>query len=343
MIILYYGEFFMKYYVLAELREDHENLMNSNTVYNDYVSRKSMNDLVVACCQNGYCCKFLGGTNELKNFINISKNIEDCIFINYNYGTPARFKRGQSPIFLESINAKYSGSDPLTSLIVNDKAFSKKIIKEKINVPKSLLLFSEKDVNTVTLDVLNYPVIVKPNSEGSSLGIDEDSYCNSEILAKDKALDLLKIFSPILIEEYIPGFEVTVWLIGNKDNYKLIQPLVISVDDKFYFQNKIFTANDKANHTRKYSLPDAIFPNYIIEKIITSSKTVFEELGMRDYGRIDFRIYDDTIYFIEANALPIFSQTSEIGEIVKLCGISYNELCNKMIESITERLMSKTD
>ena len=90
-------------------------------------------------------------------------------------------------------------------------------------------------------------------------------------------------------------------------------------------------------------MPDAIFPNYIIEKIITSSKTVFEELGMRDYGRIDFRIYDDTIYFIEANALPIFSQTSEIGEIVKLCGISYNELCNKMIESITERLMSKTD
>ena len=73
-----------------------------------------------------------------------------------------------------------------------------------------MLLFTEKDVNTVTLDVLNYPVIVKPNSEGSSLGIDEDSYCNSEILAKDKALDLLKIFSPILIEEYIPGFEVTV-------------------------------------------------------------------------------------------------------------------------------------
>lgn len=333
----------MKYYVLAEVREDHKNLLNTESIYNDYVSKKSMNDIVSACCQNGYDCEFLGGIDELKKLIEKNQDISKYIFINYNYGYPAQFKRGQSPILLEMINAKYSGSDPLTSLIVNDKSFSKKVIKDKINVPKSLILFSEQDLNNVDINSLRFPVVIKPNTEGSSLGIDEDSYCEDEKAAVNKAISLLKNFSPILVEEYISGFEVTVWIIGNKGNYKLIQPLIISSDNKFYFENKIFTVNDKANHLRNYSLPNSVLPNCIIEKVINDSKVAFEELGMRDYGRIDFRICNNEVYFIEANALPIFSKTSEIGEISKLCKIDYNDICKKMIETINERLMSKTD
>lgn len=333
----------MKYYVIAELREKHKNLLNTETIYNDYVSKKSMNDLVSACQQNGYDCEFLGGINELKEYINSCKNINECIFINYNYGTPAKYKRGQCPIFLESINAKYSGSDPLTSLIVNDKYFCKKILSDKINTPKSFLLQSKNDINNELLNNLNYPVIVKPNSEGSSLGIDESSYCTSYNLAINKAISLLDDFSPILIEEYVPGFEITVWIIGNKNNYKLIQPLLISSDNKFYYENKIFTMNDKANHNRKYYLPDIILPSKVIRNIIDFSKIIFEELGMRDYGRIDFRICNNEIYFIEANALPIFSKSSEIGEISKLCNESYENICKKLIDAITSRLMSETD
>lgn len=333
----------MKYYVLAELREEHESLLKTKSVYNDYVSEKSMNDLVAACLHNGYDCEFLGGIDSLKKHINECQNIEDCIFINYNYGTPAKYKRGQCPIFLESINAKYSGSDPLTSLIVNDKHFCKKLLKNKVNVPKGFLLLSKKDINDTPFEALNYPVIVKPNAEGSSLGIDENSLCNSTNSAKNKALSLLKCYSPVLIEEYISGFEVTVWIIGNKNNYKLIQPLVLSSDNKFYFENKIFTANDKANHTRNYSLPDSVFSKSTVSEIISCAKKVFEELGIRDYGRIDFRVCNNVIYFIEANALPIFSKTSEIGEIEKLCKESYNDICKKMIEVITDRLVSETN
>lgn len=333
----------MKYYVLAELRENHDNVLATKSTYNDYVSKKSMKDLVDACCRNGYDCEFLGGIKELKNFIFKHNNTRDCIFINYNYGTPAKYKRGQCPIILESINAKYSGSDPLTSLIVNDKYFCKKIIKDKINVPKSILLLSKNEISDMLLDDLNYPVIVKPNCEGSSLGIDENSYCDSVNSAKSKALSLLNDYSPILIEEYVSGFEVTVWIIGNKDNYKLIQPLIISSNGKFYFENKIFTIIDKANHKRNYCLPDTVLPSNIVDEIISYSKTIFEELGMKDYGRIDFRISGNNVYFIEANALPIFSKTSEIGEITKLCNISYDNICKKLIEAITDRLVSETD
>lgn len=333
----------MKYYIVAEVREDHENLLNGKTIYNDYVSKRSMDEFAEACRQNGYDCTFLGGINTLMKKVKEQKfDINDCIFINYNYGFPSQFKRGQSPILFEMMKAKYSGSDPLTSLLVNDKSFSKKAVCDKIHTPKSILLYNNKDHDDLSAETLNFPVIVKPNTEGSSLGIDDNSFCEDLASAKNKALNLLDKYSQVLIEEYISGFEVTVWIIGNKNNYKLVQPLVISANDRFYFENKVFTINDKANHIRQYSLPDNIFPSYILERITNSSKIIFEELGMRDYGRIDFRIHDNEVYFIEANALPIFSKSSEIGEISRLCNIEYNEICKKMIDAITERLVTKT-
>ncbi len=328
----------MKYYIIAETREKHDNLLNTTTIYNDYVSKKSMDDFADACCKLGYDCVFLGGLDSLYEYSKKNPDLKDVIFINYNYGFPAQYKRGQTPMLLEMLKANYSGADPLTSLVVNDKSFSKKIVKGKVNTPKSVLLFYNEEVEVVELNPLHYPVVVKPNAEGSSLGVADDSFCVDATAAIHKAKDLLVNYSSVLVEEYIEGFEVTVWIIGNKDNYKLIQPLVISTNGKYYFEAKIFTAIDKANHIRNYSLPENIFPNNLVKEIICNSKIVFEELGMRDYGRIDFRIFNNEIYFIEANALPIFSKTSEIGEITRLCNLPYKNICKMMIETVNSRL-----
>lgn len=90
-------------------------------------------------------------------------------------------------------------------------------------------------------------------------------------------------------------------------------------------------------------MPQTVLHTEIVSEIKNKSTEIFEILGMRDYGRIDFRVNNNNIYFIEANALPIFSQTSEIGQISKLCNISYNEICKKLIATITNRLMSETN
>lgn len=333
----------MKYYLVAEVREDHKSLLKDNKVYNDYVSRKSMLELAEACCRRGYNCEFIGGMEALLKIKNTNSNLEDCIFINYNYGYPSQFKRGQSPILLEMMHAKYSGSDPLTSLLVNDKSFSKKLLNNVVNSPKSILVLSKKDVEKLTEDYLRFPIVIKPNAEGSSLGIDSDSLCFDIESAKLKLLSMLNTYEQILVEEYIEGYEVTVWIIGNKNNYELIQPLVVSTNETYYFEKKIFTLDDKANHIRNYSLPNKILPSVIINKLIETSKIVFEELGMRDYGRIDYRINNNEIFFIEANALPIFSKTSEIGEICNMCQLDYDEICEKMVRTIERRLVSKAN
>ena len=81
----------------------------------------------------------------------------------------------------------------------------------------------------------------------------------------------------------------------------------------------------------------------MINQIKHLSETIFTELGLRDYARFDFRIFDNNIYFIEANALPIFSKSSEIGKISQLYKIPYENICKLLVETINDRLMTKTD
>ncbi len=333
----------LKYYILAELREKHENLSNNKVVYNDYVSQKSMQDLASNISSLGYNCKYIGGIPKLLELYNSGINCQEIIFINYNYGLPNQFKRGQSPIILEMMNAKYSGSDPFVSLLVNDKFCSKKIMADiGVLTPPSTLILNNDDIDKINHQNINFPVVVKPNSEGSSLGIDEKSLCTDLNHTQEKCKELINKYDSAIVEEYIPGYEITVWIIGNKGKYELIQPLLISIDNKYYFESKIITMYDKANHVRNYSLADTFFSNKIIKDIISTSKIVFETLGMRDYGRIDFRFDGVNLYFIEANALPIFSKTSEIGQIANLCNITYEEICAKLISTINDRLMTKT-
>lgn len=329
-----------KYYILAELREKHDSILKSEKIYNDYVSQKSMLDLASCISSLGYDCSYIGGMSKLINLFNSGFNCKNTIFINYNYGLPSQFKRGQSPIILEMMHAKYSGSDPFVSLLVNDKYCSKKLIENiNISTPKSILIISENDVTEIKHENISLPLVVKPNAEGSSLGIDENSLCYNYDVAKSKSKELLIRYGTVLVEEYISGYEITVWIIGNKNNYMLIQPLSISVNNQYFFDSKIITMNDKANHTRSYSLSNNLFSPKQNEIIIDTAKKIFETLGMRDYGRIDFRFDGKNLYFIEANALPIFSKSSEIGQIMQLCKIKYEDICDKFITTVNNRLL----
>lgn len=335
----------MKYCILAEVREDYPSLMDGDTIYNDYVSKKSMLDFCEAINSLGHECIFFGGIKALfssyKNHIDIS----DTIFINYNYGLPAPYKRTQCPTLLELMGAKYSGADPFVALLVNDKEYTKKVLRSiGICTPTSILVNNATNIeHELHKANLLLPLVVKPNSEGSSLGITSDSLCNDYVSAEKIANKLILQYDEVLIEQYIAGYECTVWIIGNSGNFRLIAPLLISENGNYFFEHRIFTMKDKANRIREYSLPDAILGTDIVEEIKQLSEKIFVELGLRDYARIDFRVSKDGIYFIEANALPIFSKTSEIGKITQLYNISYEEICELVIESITNRLMAKAN
>lgn len=335
----------MKYYILAEVREDYPSLLNGTTIYNDYVSKKSMIDFCETINMLGYECTFFGGMKALFSAYQNHTDVSNGIFINYNYGLPAPYKRTQCPTLLELMGAKYSGADPFVALLVNDKEYTKRVLRGvNINVPSSILLTNSKDIQSkLSKSKLPLSLVVKPNCEGSSLGITSDSLCNDYATADKAARKLLLQYREVLIEQYIPGYECTVWIIGNPGDFRLIIPLLISEKGNYYFEHRIFTMYDKANRIREYSLPDEILGDYMVKSIKQLTEKIFIELGLRDYARIDFRIYNNHIYFIEANALPIISQTSEIGKITQLYNISYKEICKLIIESVTTRLMAKAN
>lgn len=335
----------MEYIILAEIRENYSNLYEGNKIYNDYVSRTSMLDLCNAINYLGYSCLFLGGIKELFDLYKSGKDISKTIFINYNYGLPAHFKRVQCPALLELMNARYSGSDPFVSLLVNDKAYTKKIVSGiGIKTPASILINCKMCIKEkIQNSNLTLPLVVKPNSEGSSIGITKECLCDTYSDAVNLCESKIYSFPEIIVEEYIPGYECTVWLIGNKDCFKLTAPLMISSSEKKYHKHNIFTMEDKASGSRIYSLPNSIIEKPLVDELSKISQDAFIELGLRDYARIDFRINNNGIYFIEANALPIFSQTSEIGEIVKLYNVPYIDICKSVIDTINSRLMTHAD
>ena len=335
----------MKYYLVAEVRENYPSLISSTLIYNDYVSKKSMLQFCNTLNALNFDCTFLGGMKELFCVYKSHADISDIIFINYNYGLPAPYKRTQCPTLLELMGAKYSGADPFVALLVNDKEYTKKVLRASgICTPESILVVCDKDIDSFQNEMsLLLPVVVKPNCEGSSLGITEKSLCNDYSAATQVAKELLPQYREILIEQYIAGFECTVWVIGNPGNFALVAPLLISEKGNFFFEHRIFTLQDKANKVREYALPNVMLNATQVDEINRLSMEIFSELGLRDYGRIDFRITNEHIYFIEANALPIFSKSSEIGEIEKLYNISYKKICELLIKVINKRLMAETD
>lgn len=100
-----------------------------------------MLDLSNTLKERGYDCVFLGGTKALYRSYVEKEKFDDTIFINYNYGLPTQFKRAQSPVLLELMNVKYSGSNPFTSLLVNDKEFTKKYFIQKILIRQTVYWF----------------------------------------------------------------------------------------------------------------------------------------------------------------------------------------------------------
>lgn len=332
----------MKYNIVAEFRENYPSLISGASVYNDYVSKKSMADFCEAINRAGFECSYFGGMNELMSAYMEHADISDTIFINYNYGLPAPFKRTQCPTLLELMNAKYSGADPFVALLVNDKEFTKKVLRSaNVLTPCSVLALEAEDLyEKLNAAKIQPPLVVKPNCEGSSLGISSDSLCDTYSEAVLVAKKLLPQFREVIIEQYVAGYECTVWLIGNPGRFLLVAPLLVSDGETFFFDRRIFTMQDKANHVRQYYRPEDTLGVDRVAEIKQTAERIFSELGLRDYARLDFRITEDSIYFIEANALPIFSKTSEIGNIVQLYDITYDEICRRVVDAINTRLMT---
>ncbi len=316
-----------KYYVVCDYRGKE----NCNTLYDDHYSKSSIDVIVKEIQKLGYECTYLGGIKELIELYNKKQYDRNSIYLNFNDGIKTNSKRGQTPIILELMGVKYSGSSPLTHLIVSNKFFTNIFLQGKIKnliIPKSVLYRDKIPLN------LNFPLIIKPNEEGSSLGINDNSICHN-IVELEKQLYDIKQYNSIIIQEFINGYELTNYFIRNKQGVIIFNELlVLSKGDSPIMNNKVFTANDKLNHLRKYYNPNKFFSNKVINDIKKITNEIADYLDIITIGRIDYKYFNKKLYFIEANTIPAFSKTSEIGEICKIFNYSFSNILGLLLDSI---------
>ncbi len=231
---------------------------------------------------------------------------------------------GEIQGLLHSANIPFTGCDVLSSALCMDKYYTH-VVCEANDIPMAQYQLITKE-DTVDTSSISYPVIVKPNREGSSFGVtfvpDEKSL--------QKAIDFaLEYDSHILIEEYIKGTEVGLGILKTKNDY------VISEVDQVNVSGDIFDFSEKYHPHSTETLPISTFPEEVRKQVQAYGAKVFDLLACYQFARLDFFVTDDhKIYLNEVNTIPGFTSSSRYPKMLAGKGVDFTSLITKMVEDI---------
>ena len=232
-----------------------------------------------------------------KDFIdNITKHKNDIVISAIWSGTESRNRKSLISSICESYGIKYVGADTFVQSLCQDKALTKLYCKQfDIEIPNGILITQETDFEL--LKTLNYPVIIKPNMEGSSIGISDSSIADTIDDAIIKTKMILKYFPQILVEEYIDGVEVAICCVGKPKDIMLCEVVALEINGEMFLKHKIWGYESKKCGAAR--VDRKVITNKVNNKIVEQAKQIFSSLGKVDYMRIDGRILNDKFYLIE--------------------------------------------
>ena len=219
--------------------------------------------------------------------------------------------------FLESLGIKYTGSDPLSSAICMDKNISKIIARDsKVNTPNWEIVTRGQTLNE---DNSEFPLVIKPNDQGSTVGL-TIVHDESEL---GPALNLAYNYSSsVMVEQFIEGRELTVTLIGGK----ALPVCEIIPSHELYDYECKYTSG-----MSKYVCP-ADIDLVLMKRVQEITERLFDVLKCRHYSRADFRLdHEDNLWFLEMNTLPGMTDTSLAPMAAKAAGFSFNELIDRIV------------
>ena len=219
--------------------------------------------------------------------------------------------------FLESLGVKYTGSDPLSSAICMDKNISNIIARDsKVNTPNWEIVTRGQTLNE---DNSEFPLVIKPNDQGSTVGL-TIVHDESEL---GPALNLAYNYSSsVMVERFIEGRELTVTLIGGK----ALPVCEIIPSHELYDYECKYTSG-----MSKYVCPADIDLD-LTKRVQEITERLFDVLKCRHYSRADFRLdHEDNLWFLEMNTLPGMTDTSLAPMAAKAAGFSFNELIDRIV------------
>jgi D-alanine-D-alanine ligase len=265
----------------------------------------------------------------------LGKGAFDFAF-NIAEGRGRRGREAHAAAICEMLNLPSTHSDAVTLGITLDKWLARRVVTPDVRVPPAMLIAPGDEVPSSFS--VRFPAVVKPNDEGSSKGIRDDSVATNADEARALVARLRHRYDcPVLLEEYLSGPEVTVAVVGNGREARVLgmmeitpaiptTPFVYSVEAKRGFRDRI-----------RYFVPPRLAAS-VTGELAGFALAAYRMFGCRDVARLDFRLDGcGRPHFLECNPLPGLNPDTSDLVILSRALLPYDELVRNIFRDAMRR------
>jgi D-alanine-D-alanine ligase len=286
------------------------------------VSLKGAKAVHSALLELGHRVEFFDPASDLLNLVQRAKDFDVAFLVMHGPGGEDGTLQG----FLDMLGLPYQGAGVLGSALAMHKGLSK-ILYERVGLPVPKGKLFKKGISLALMrdyaHSLGFPLIVKPATQGSSVGLSlvENEYALGEAVEMAFEVD-----EEILLEEHLKGRELTVGILGE-------EPLpVVEIQHRAKF----------FNYETKYTpgLAEEICPAPISKELTLTAQEyalrAHRALYLRHYSRTDMILVEDKIFVLETNTIPGMTETSLLPLSAKVAGLSFKDLIEKLLRLALE-------
>ena len=265
----------------------------------------------------------------------ISNNPPDFVFNIAEGRGSTRGRESQVPAVLESLGIPFSGSDSVALAVTLDKWLTHHVLAGCGVLVPDLFMFSKPSDIGKAMGIFEKHdrYIVKPRWEGSSKGVFDDSVVDNPVDLAKRARRIWKNYrQPALVEEYLPGSEITVGVMGNK-NPVAIGMMMIQAEARG--ESAVYSIDHKRNWEERvrYLGPESMEPE-LRARLAADAVEVFRVLELRDIARVDFRLDGNGVpKAIDINPLPGISESySDLPILYRMSGGTFPSLVKGILK-----------
>ncbi len=259
-----------------------------------------------------------------KKFLSEIKKSNTDIIFNALHGKNG--EDGISQSYFEYLKIPYTHSGVIPSMIAMNKVLSKKIfVRKKILTPKYVVLNKENFKIKILKVILRkkkmtFPLVVKPVSEGSSIGV---KICKRLTQLFRETKKLFRVYDELIIEKFISGQEIQVAVMNGKS----LGAIELKPRRSFYDYKAKYSRSAKTMHI----MPAELKKNKYRE-VLNIARKAHMALKCRGVTRSDFKFYNNKFYLLEINTQPGMTNLSLVPEIAKHIGINFKDLVKKILQ-----------
>lgn len=244
--------------------------------------------------------------------------------------------------YMDLLGIPYTGAGPHAHFLAQDKATAKKMFAfHDIRTPFFATAYRG---NIDHAHDVKFPLIVKPQSEDGSIGIDAAAVVTGVKELMERVEYVQNEFdSPALIEEYIEGREIYASVLGSYEKTEVLPLVELDLSKlprgtpKIASRDVKFETDSKAYKLTKSTIAEDL-DEPTVQKLSETALAAYRAVKLRDYGRIDMRLTPEgEVYVIEANPNPWLSSKHEFAMAAKKSGRSYTQLIGEIVDMALER------